>query len=91
MTDISSVSDIPDGEDLTEAQMKAIINRIDRNIYNLLAGKWDLVPYAEFGEAGHRKDPDKLIKSLRELRDYWEKRLHELPYNHISVLDDPYF
>lgn len=89
MTDITSITEIPDGDDLSEAQMKAIVNRIDVIIFNVLAGKWDLVPYAEFGEAGHRKDPDKMIAALKSLREMWVLKMRELPFNGISVLDDP--
>lgn len=91
MADISSINSIPDGSDLTEAQIKGIINRIQINLFNLLEGKWDLLPYAEFGEAGHRADPDKLAKELREQLKYWTQQLRELPASEISVLDDPYF
>ena len=86
ITDFSSVS----GEELSEAQILGIINRIDLNVFNILANKWDAVPYAEFGSAGHRKDPDKLLKELRQLRAMYVAKLQEIPAFEVTVWDDPH-
>lgn len=76
-------------EELTEAQIRGIIRRIDLNIYNILADKHGATPYAEFGQAGHRADPDKGLKTLYELRKSYELMLNQVPCELHSVYDDP--
>ena len=88
MADVSDLSGVT-GTAITEAQVLGIIARIDLNIYNLLAGKWDLVDYAEFGLAGHRKDPTKMVEALKGLKSMYQSQLDDLPAEYTSQFDDP--
>lgn len=88
MPDISSISQIPDGEELTEAQIRSMINNIDVQIYNLTSGgKWDLLPHAEFGNVGKKDDPDKLLDALSKLRDKYQAMLDAVPFEEVTVFD----
>lgn len=88
MADVSDFTSVS-GEDLTEAQLKGILRRIDLNIYNILDGKWSAVDYAEFGGTGHRKDPTKLLAQLRELRASYKAMLDEFPAEEWTQYDNP--
>ena len=88
---MADVTEIPDGEELTAAQVQSIINRISLNIYNITAGKWDALDHAEFGAVGKKYEPTKLLAELREQLKYWENRLAGLDsYEENTVYDDPY-
>lgn len=88
MADISSFDGVS-ADPLTEDQINAIIVRIDLNIYNLLANKYDLMPHQEHGSAGHSSDPDKLVAELRKTREMYVAMLDQIPVMEITELDDP--
>lgn len=88
MADVANLDGIS-GTPHTAAQIQAIINRIDVNIYNCLAGKWDLVDYAEFGSAGHKMEPSKMLEQLRKWREYYVTLLQEIPVEVYTQWDDP--
>jgi len=83
--DLTGISATPH----TAAQLQAIINRIDVNLYNMLANKWDLVDYAEFGMTGHKKEPSKMLEQLRALRRFYLDLLQEIPAEYYTQYDDP--
>ncbi len=87
MADVSNFDNVS-ADALTEAQIQGIIRRIELNIYNILAGKWDAVDYAEFGDAGHRRDGTKLLAELRQQLAFWQGRLDSLPVFEVTEWDD---
>lgn len=91
MADITSVDDITAGRDLTEAEIKSILNRIDLTIYNLTdpANKWATVPYQEFGIAGHSKDPARQLQALMKLKETYQAMLEAVPAYGLSQWDSP--
>lgn len=95
MAEISSLG-VLEGQQISESQLLALINKCDVAIHNVLfgSGTWGAVDYHEFGPAGHKTEPSKLLAELRKAREMWvdllthpEKRGDFAIY--ISVWDDP--
>ena len=90
MADITTLAALESADegDLSEEAVRAILKRINLNIYNILENKWDAVEYAEFGDAGHRKDPTKLLKVLMEMKEKYEALLQHVPSYNVTQWDD---
>jgi hypothetical protein len=89
VADVEDPLDIGEVDALTEGQIQAILNRIDRNIFNILAGKWDALDHTEFGAAGKKSEPTALLAELRRQRETYKEMLANVPYEARSQWDDP--
>ena len=76
LPDLSTVS----GSDLTEEQIKGILEQIDLDIVNLLRdGKLSALKYGIAGQAGQRTDRAANLKALLEARALYEQLLKSRP------------
>lgn len=78
--------DLPDltalqGNDLTETQIKAILNQIDLDITNLLRdGKLSALKYALSTTPGQSTDRAANLQALLAARRHYEQLLHNQPH-----------
>jgi len=83
MSDLTDLDDLA-GQDLTEAQIKAILAQIDLDITNLVRdGKLSALRYA--GGTGHASaDRAANLEALLAARKHYEALLHSLPAWEVS-------
>lgn len=90
MADLTLISQIPEGTELTAGQIRSIINQIQLNIYNIVReNKNNGADYQEHGSAGHSFNGAGQLKELREQLKYWEGLLAEIPAMEVTIYDDP--
>lgn len=72
MAEISSLGSL-EGEYITETQILAMIAKCDLAIHNILFGNgtYGAMPYQEFGAAGHKGEPDKLVAIILETKTHY--------------------
>lgn len=95
MAEISSLGSLS-GEHITEEQLLAMIAKCDLAIHNILFGNgtWGGVDYQEFGEAGHKAEPSKLVAMILKTKEHYMDMLtHPEKRGDFAVLisqfDDP--
>ena len=90
MADITAISSIPDGTELTAAQIQGQINVLEMAIYNIRSqNKWNGADYTQFGGAGKKFSGAGHVKQMIAEIEYWRQRLNEFPWEETSQFDDP--
>jgi len=79
------------GDDLTEAQIRGLIRKIDLNIANLMNdGKLGAARIAENYAGGQSVDRTAALQAMLQAREFYQKLLEDSPTMVISQYDDPY-
>lgn len=88
ITDYGSITN--QTADISEDQIRAIIERIDLTIHNLLdpSDPFRAADRRDFGAGGFEIEPSRLLDSLLKQRQYWEKKLQEKPEEEWTIFDD---
>jgi hypothetical protein len=87
---VADVTTVPDGTELTDAQLTAIIAKIDLDIYNLVAeSKTPGLNYSEGGAVSRSVSRAANMKALMEMRKYYKDLLEQYPAEYLSQACDP--
>ena len=79
MTDWTNLDDLS-GDELSEEQLRGILNQIDLDITNLLRdGKLSALKYSVGGAGGRTTDRAANLKALLEARKYYQQLYDALP------------
>lgn len=95
MSEISSLGSL-EGEHITETQLLAMIAKCDLALHNILFsnGTWGAVDFQEFGPAGHKTEPSKLVQMILKTKEHYLDMLNNPEKRGdyailISQFDDP--
>lgn len=90
MADLTNLDSLT-GDDLTEAQIRGLIRKIDLNIANLMNdGKLGAARIAENYAGGQSVDRTAALQAMLQAREFYQKLLEDSPTMVISQYDDPY-